>query len=409
MRILIASKFFYTRGGAELVAINTQRVLTEHGHQVRIFAMDYPENIPLKEQDTFPLEVKPFGSPADKIKAARRALGMGDVRAAVRKALDEFKPDVVHAHNIHTYLSPLIAEEAHKRGIRVVWTLHDYKPICPAYSFRRPDGTICEECIKHGSAIIKHHCMKDSLSASVMAWIEARRWSRKRLNEIVDTFISPSAFLGRKLAEAGFDKNKIKVLCNFLDPDKLDALHNIQSSDRQPGDAEPYFCYIGRLSPEKGVGTMLQAAAMANVNIKVAGRGPLFEELTSRYADNANIQFLGHLDAKQVSRLLKGAVASIMPSECYENNPLGVIESLSAGTPVIGAEIGGIPELIEVGKDGFTYPSFNTDELVQMMLRTLKQPFDRKAIAERAALRFCAQTHYDQLIRIYQGTDTQSI
>lgn len=398
MRILIASKFFYMRGGAELVAINTRRMLREHGHEVRVLAMSYPENIELPEQDSFPAEVRLFGSFADKLRGARRMLGLGDVRKRVREALDEFRPDVVHLHNVHSYLSPLVAEEAKKRGIRVVWTLHDYKAICPSYSCRRPDGTICEECFTHPAAVVRHRCMKGSLTASLMAYVEARRWSRRRLEKCVDTYIAPSAFMGQKMAQAGFEPAKIEVLCNFVDPDKLQTL---LATTPAHDAGNPYFCYIGRLSYEKGVETMLRAAQKAGITLKVAGRGPMLEELKARYGSLPGIEFLGHLDAPDVARLLSGAVASVLPSEWYENNPLGVIESLSVGTPVIGARMGGIPELIEEPGDGFTYPAFDADALAEAMSRTLHTDFDRTRIAQRAAARFGQDAHYARLMAIY--------
>lgn len=389
------------RGGAELVAINTRRMLQEHGHEVRVLAMDYPENIQLPEQKCFPSEVRLFGSLKDKMRGAARAFGLGDVRKSVRTALDEFKPDVVHMHNVHSYLSPLIAAEAKKRGIKVVWTLHDYKPVCPSYSCRRPDGTICESCIKHPFDVVRFKCMKGSLPSSLMAYAEARCWNRKRLENIVDTYIAPSAFMGEKLVEAGFDARKIKVLCNFVDPDKLEAL----KSANQPvtNEDEPYFCYIGRLSYEKGVETMIMAAQQADVRLKIAGRGPLFDDLQEKYGKNPKIEFLGHLDAPQVATLLRGAIASVLPSEWYENNPLGVIESLSVGTPVIGARMGGIPELIEEPRDGFTYPAFDVNALASCMSKVLSTDFDRKEIAAQAAARFGADTHYERLMAIYRN------
>lgn len=398
MRILIASKFFYMRGGAELVAINTRRMLLEHGHEVRVLAMRYPENMQLPEQDGFPSEVRLFGSPADKFRGARRMLGMDDVRRCVNRTLDEFRPDVVHMHNVHSYLSPYVAEAAKRRGIRVVWTMHDYKPICPSYSCRRPDGTVCEECFTRPGAVVRHRCMKGSLPASLMAYIEGRRWSRERLERCVDTYIAPSAFMGEKMVQAGFDRRKIEVLCNFVDPDKMDTLTSARKAGRE---GEPYFCYIGRLSREKGVETMLRAACRAGVALKVAGRGPLFETLRDRYGSRPGIDFLGHLDAPDVAALLRCSVASVLPSEWYENNPLGVIESLSTGTPVIGARMGGIPELIEEPKDGFTYPAFDESALAGAMAKVLHTSFDRGDIERRAAARFGQDAHYARLISIY--------
>lgn len=380
------------------MAINTRRMLQEHGHDVRVLAMNYPENISLPEQGGFPSEVCLFGSLADRLKGACRMLGVGDVRGCVQRALDEFKPDVVHLHNVHSYLSPYVAEAAKKRGVRVVWTLHDYKPVCPSYSCRRPDGTICEACFTRPGAVLRHRCMKGSLPASLMAYIESRRWSRKRLERCVDTYIAPSSFMGEKMAQAGFDRRKIEVLCNFVDPDKLATLASVR--DVSPG-GKPYFCYIGRLSQEKGVETMLRAAGEAGVALKVAGRGPLLETLRDRYGSRPGVEFLGHLDAPDVATLLRGAVASVLPSEWYENNPLGVIESLSTGTPVIGARMGGIPELIEEPKDGFTYPAFDVYALSGVMTKVLHTSFDRDDIERRAAARFGQDSHYARLISIY--------
>ena len=131
-------------------------------------------------------------------------------------------------------------------------------------------------------------------------------------------------------------------------------------SDRQHS-----FCYIGRLSEEKGVRTLIKAAVKANVVLNIAGGGPLLEELKEKYRKNKNIHFLGHLSAEKTAELLMNSQASIMPSECYENNPLGVIESLCAGTPVIGANIGGIPELID-NESGVVYPSGDVEDLAHL-------------------------------------------
>lgn len=402
MRILIASKFFYMRGGAELVAINTRRMLLEQGHDVRVLAMQYPDNIPLPEQNTFPSEVNLFGSLAGKLKGTLRMMGMGEARKAARKAIQTFRPDVVHMHNVHSYLSPVVAEEARKAGVRVVWTLHDYKPICPAYNCRRADGTVCEDCFTSPGSVLRHRCMKGSLAGSFIGYLEALRWNRKRLEKIVDTYIAPSAFLGQKMIEAGFDKNKVKVLCNFVDPDKMEMLTSAGPATTTPLHGK-YFSYVGRLSQEKGVETLLKAAAMSGMPVKIAGGGPLFDALKRTYGHREGVEFLGHLDAHDVAALLRGSLASVLPSEWYENNPLGVIESLSTGTPVIGAEIGGIPELIVRPRDGFTYPSRNVEALAEKMKEAASTPFDRQAIATAAAERFGTEEHYRRLMGIYRG------
>lgn len=396
MKVLIASKFFYPRGGAEVVAIGTKQLLEEHGHQVRVFAMDYPENPVQPDCAGYAPEVSFGGSIGNKLKAFRRTLGYGDVVRAARKVLDDFRPDVVHLHNVHSYLSPVIGELAHRRGIRVVWTLHDYKLICPAYSFRRPDGTICQECLTDRRAVIRHRCMKGSLAASIVGRLEARAWNRQRLSAFTDLFIAPSAFMGEKMRQGGYPAGKISVICNFIDPPKLRVLAS--EPVREHGDG--YFCYIGRLSHEKGVATLAEAADNAGVELRVAGDGPLLDELVEKYAANEKIRFLGKLDAQAVAHLLRGAEATVIPSEWYENNPLSVIESLCAGTPVIGAEIGGIPELLST-ENGRLFPSGDTEALTEVLRDFDPAAYDRAAIAAAARNDFNEDTHYRHLMHAY--------
>lgn len=397
MKILIASKFYYTRGGAEVVAIGTRRILEEKGHEVRIFAMDYPENLDIPDKKYFPSQVQFDGSFMSKMKGAMRVLGLGDVAKAASKIIDDFKPDVVHLHNVHSYLSPVIGEIAHKRGIRVVWTLHDYKLVCPAYAFRRPDGSICEECIHDKSALMHHRCMKNSLAASLLAHIEAKVWNKSRINTFTDTYITPSRFMGEMMKKGGFPAHKITTLCNFVDPPKLKLLQAIPVKEKGDG----YFCYIGRLSEEKGVPTLLKAAAESGINLKLAGGGPLMQSLKEAYGSTPGIEFLGKLNANEVATLLSSAEAMILPSECYENNPLSVIESLCAGTPVIGARNGGIPELVE--GNGFLFPAGDSDSLAELLRNFDSSMFDRHEIAQKARLDFCEDTHYHKLMQIYKG------
>lgn len=398
MKILIVNKFFYPRGGDCIVAMATRQLLMEMGHEVAVFAMDYPDNIDLPDKRLYASNINFTRSTGEKLKFARRLLGQGDIRASVSKVLDECRPDVVHLHNIHSYLSPLIGEEAHRRGIRVVWTLHDYKLLCPAYTCRRPSGENCEECFTGSPKMIKYACMHSSRMQSVLAHIEASVWNRRRLERFTDLFIAPSEFMHNKMLEAGFPRRKLTTICNFIDPQKLQTITDL-GVDASPAD---YFCYAGRLSDEKGTETMLAAAAEAGVRLKVAGGGPLLDSMKRRYADLENIEFLGHLDGDGVIRLLRSAKASIMPSEWYENNPLGVIESLCCGTPVIGSRIGGIPELLTEA-NGVLFTSGNTEELTGILSNfDCRTPFRRADIADRAMRAFCRDAYYALLMKAYR-------
>ena len=238
--------------------------------------------------------------------------------------------------------------------------------------------------------------MKNSLAASALAYLEALRWNRKVLERYTDAFICPSRFMALKMTSGGFNPDKLKVLCNFVDPVKLEKFRAAGEHTRHD-----YYCYVGRLSQEKGVATLLEAASHLPYELRVAGDGPLSEELRSRFAHCNNIRFLGRLDASEVSRLLGEARFSVIPSECYENNPLGVIESLCAGTPVVGARNGGIPELINQ-KSGIIFTPKDVNDLKDAITQAFSRSWDHSAIKADALRLFSPEQHLSQLKSIYE-------
>ena len=397
-RVLLVNKFYYPRGGDCIVVMNTEALLRENGVDAQVFAMEYSQNRPAKFKEQFASRVDFSGSFANLWRALRRTLGMDDVRQSFAAVLDEFRPDVVHMHNVHSYLSPVVGELAHKRGIRVVWTLHDYKLLCPRYDCLL-NGKPCEQCF-NGS---KHHalfnkCMKDSLPASVVAWLEALKWNRKRLEDNTDVFVCPSAFMAEKMKSGGFDPAKVRVLNNFLDPVKLKQYQSLSNGVPR----EDYYCYVGRLSSEKGVEDLMAAASRLPYKLKVAGGGPLEPGLRIKYADCENIEFLGIIDAVDVANLLARARFNVAPSQCYDNNPLSVVESLCAGTPVVGSHIGGIPELIADGC-GFTFPPFNQDAIATAIEQAMSQEWNHTEVARQALEKFGPKNHLNVLTKEIYG------
>ena len=394
-RILIANKFYYPRGGDCIVAMNLERLLKEQGHEVAVFAMQYPENVDSGWNSYYASQVDFAGSLGGKLCAAKRLMGHGDIKAAFIRILDDFTPHIVHLHNIHSYLSPVLAKLAKRHGCRVVWTLHDYKLVCPSYACLL-NGKPCEQCIGHGKMhVLKNRCMKGSLAASALAYIEARKWNRNVLERYTDAFICPSHFMAGKMRKDGFNQEKIHVVCNHIDSDKL-ALFNSLSASR-----EDYYAFVGRLSAEKGVETLLNVASKLPYTLKVAGDGPLKEELEQRYS-NSNILFLGHQNAEQVAELLSKARFSVVPSEWYENNPLSVIESLCAGTPVVGARTGGIPELLDKSC-GITFMPGISEELTTAINQAFTTSWHYNSIKEVSIKRFSAEEHLNQVLNIYSS------
>ena len=391
MKILLANKFYYRRGGDCIYMLNLEQLLKEHGHEVAVFAMQYPENLPSEWSKYWPSEVK-FKPGPGMVEAFRRPFGTNEVKRMFCALLDDFQPDVLHMNNIHSQLSPLIAELAHERGVRVVWTIHDQKLLCPRYDGLKNGKDFCKECYHDKRGVLRNRCMKDSLVASWLAYMEARKWSRERLEASTDVFICPSQFMAERMMEGGFQKEKLHVLCNFIDVAKCQKDSYEERSD--------YYCYVGRLSHEKGTKTLIEAANQLPYKLVVIGGGPLEEEL--RQMANEKIVFTGQQDWNQIKNIEGKAKFNVLASEVNENNPLSVIESECLGTPVLGARIGGIPELIEEGKTGMTFESKNVEDLKEKIQAMWQAEFDHQAIAKQSQERYSAENYYKELMNIYQ-------
>jgi glycosyltransferase involved in cell wall biosynthesis len=234
--------------------------------------------------------------------------------------------------------------------------------------------------------------MKDSRMASLLAWLEACCWNRKKLSGITDLFISPSFFLKSKMIEAGFPENQLEVLHNFLPKE-----HSL------PTEKEDYYCYAGRISGEKGVETLLEAAKQMTYPLKIIGGGPLLDVYRKKYT-HRQIEFLGHLKPDKLYPIVQKARFLVIPSVCYENNPYSVIESLCMGTPALGSRIGGIPELIEEGENGFLFEAGNVAELrdkIEVCFRYFTNAYDFRKIAGKAQNKFGSESFYNKLLKIY--------
>lgn len=390
MKILLANKFYYRRGGDCIYMLNLEKLLKAHGHEVAVFAMDYPENLDTPWKKYFPKNMS-------KLMAFTRPFGSHEVKSTFKKLLDDFKPDVVHLNNVHTQLSPVMAELAHQRGIKVVWTLHDYKLLCPRYDCLKNGNTICETCFNGDKkACLDNKCMKGSKSASFIGFKEAIVWNRERLEASTDVFICPSQFMADKMVQGGFSKSKMQTLCNFIDVEKCkfsstDGTDDVELLPKK----EEYYCFIGRLSHEKGAKTLIEAANQLPYKLVIIGGGPLMDELKS--VAHTNIEFVGFKQWNDIKQLVGKACFSVIPSEWYENNPLSVIEAQCLGTPVLGANIGGIPELTD-----YTFSSGNIADLKTKIEKMWNSKFDYQQIASDSQHRYDAETYYDKLINIYK-------
>ena len=391
MRILLANKFYYRRGGDCIYMLNLEQLLNAHGHETAVFAMQYPDNLPTPWSKYFPSEIR-FSPGPGMVEAFLRPFGTREVKRKFNALLDDFKPDVVHLNNIHSQLSPIIAELAHKRRIKVVWTIHDLKLLCPRYDCMRNGKMLCEECFVDKHKVLEYKCMKNSKVASFLAYREARKWNRQRLETCTDLFICPSRFMEGKMAKGGFDKHKLTTLCNFIDVDKCKKDSYTEKED--------YCCFLGRISNEKGIRTLIKAANQLPYKLKIIGGGPLDTEM--RTLAKSNVEFMGFRQWNDIKEIIGKARFSILPSECYENNPLTIIEAQCLGTPVLGARIGGIPELIEEGVSGLCFESKNVEDLRDKIKDMFAASFDYNTIARTAQTRYNSEAYYQKLIGLYK-------
>ena len=394
MKILLSNKYYYPRGGSDVYSIELEKLLKKNGHDVAVFAMQHQLNLQSEYSHFFPSEMDMNHMDLNNIfRSIIRPFGSFEVRNKFRSLLQQFKPDIVHLNNIHSHLSPVLAVIARKMNIPVVWTIHDHKFLCPRYDCVR-DNRPCELCFTSKYNVIRYKCMKNSLAASLIAFAEAIIWNRKTISRSTDIFISPSSFLLKNMTKGGFDGNKLINIPNFINDKKI---------ARVVAAKQNHYCYVGRLSTEKGIETLLKAAMkLPQYELKVIGTGPLEDELKSKYRSK-HIEFLGFRKWIDICSILGSSRCMVVPSECYENNPLSAIESLCLGTPVIGSQIGGIPELIIPGMNGLLFDPGNVNDLITQITNIYEHSasFDYNEIAHSARPNFTSINYYNKIIEVY--------
>lgn len=401
-KVLLVNKFFYLKGGDCQVFFDTAKLLQTKGHKSVFFAMQHPLNL---ASDFAPYFVSELDIDKDgllnKLKVASRVIYSREAKRKIEQLIKKEKPDIAHLHNIYHHISPSILSSLKKASVPTVMTLHDYKLVCPSYTLL-VNGKICEAC-ENGSYyhVALNRCLKGSLAKSILSMIEMYTHHRfLHIYDLVDIYISPSAFLKQKLKQTGF-KGEVEHLPNFIDVAKFTPAHQ---NDGQT------IVYFGRLSAEKGLLTLLQAAKMLKGKfvLKIIGDGPQKEELvnfatTQRLAD---VHFLGFKNEGELKKELSNAIFTVIPSILYENYPRSVIESFALGKPVIGARIGGIPELVKDEQTGFTFKPGSPEDLASKIDFLLSHP-NRAIEMGRNARQFVEKElnpdkHYQGLMAIYQ-------
>ena len=396
LTILNISQNHYIRGGSDRYFFTMGALLQKHGHRVIPFTAASPRNEPTEWSRYFPRGAD-FEHPGP-VDLVRYLYSHAAVKS-VNRLLGQTNVDIAHFHIYYGKLTASILGRLKKAGIPLIQTLHEYKLTCPVYSHLSNDE-ICEACAgKHFWRALPKRCNRGSLARTALSVTESYVSRTLGAVDKFDHFISVSHFLRKKMMAQGIPGEKISTVHNFVDVS--DICPNFSKGD--------YLLYFGRLHQSKGIFTLIEAAApLKQVPLYIVGDGEAMPEIQRLVEQNGceHIHILGFKQGDELRELIQKSICTLLPSEWYENCPMAVLESYAYGKPVIGADIGGIPELIDDEVDGFLVPSGGTEALRDKLLWM----YEHKAEAAEMGItgrrkmetEFNAEIHYQKIMDVYQ-------
>ena len=332
------------------------------------------------------------------LKAPLRIIYNRQARKEIRKVLDNFQPDIVHLNNIQFHLTPSIILEINQwrkqteKKCKIIYTAHDYQLVCPSHGLFDVEVKPCELCLD-GKYIhcFQTKCLKNSRAKSLLGTIDGYFWKRNPAYSYVDAIVCCSQFLKEKLDTQPQFRGKTITLHNFKDIVPLKDVHK-----------KDYILEFGKLCKDKGTETLLKVAKlMPEEQFVFVGYGPAVDLMK----DIPNVKYLGFKSGAELNKIIAEAKISVCPSECYENCPFSVIESISFGTPVVGSRMGGIPELIEEGKNGELFEAGNSQDLEKSIRKIIcsKEILQKYTNNCNDVQYETANSYYKKLMEIYGG------
>lgn len=393
MKILMINKFLHPNGGSETYIFKLGEYLKSIGHEVQYFGMEHDGRCVGNNAEQYTSNMDFHGgSKISKITYPLKTIYSSEAKKKLSIVLNDFEPDVIHINNFNYQLTPSIiyaAQDYRKKSykkVNIVFTAHDYQLVCPNHMMMDNSGECCEKCIDEGfMSCFKNSCIHSSRAKSLIGTMEATLYRTLKTYKNIDTIICCSEFLKSKMDTNPIFAGKTVAMHNFIDrPDSIST---------EKGN---YVLYFGRYSKEKGIETILAAENTAFV---CAGSGDYEQKLNNA----ENTKNVGFKSGKELEDLIRGAKCSVYPSIWYENCPFSVMESISYGTPVVGARIGGIPELIVEGKTGYLFEAGNAADMENAIHRII----DDDSNAERMS-KHCLEYSFDtveeyteELLKIY--------
>lgn len=400
MRVLMINKFLYPNGGSETYIFKLGEYLEKQGHKVEFFGMEHEGRCVGNSVDAYTSDMDFHGgSKIAKLTYPLKTIYSKEARTKIRQVLDDFQPDVCHINNFNYQLTPSIIVEIQKwrketgKNCRIVFTAHDYQLVCPNHMCNNPNThENCEKCLGgHFLNCTKGKCIHGSTAKSAVGTMEAEFWKLKGTYKYIDAMICCSHFMKKKLDSNPLFAKKTIALHNFID--KVEW-KNTEKKD--------YVLYFGRFSEEKGIGTLIDVCkSLPDVPFIFAGTGPLEDQIEGI----SNIKNVGFQTGEDLEKLIREARFSIYPSEWYENCPFSVMESQMYGTPVLGANIGGIPELIQEGKTGKLFESADAVDLKEKIKHLWEDKELTASYTENCKdISFdTIDEYYEKLMKIYTG------
>lgn len=395
MRILLVNKFHYLRGGSEKYYFELAKLLKSHGHTVAFFSMKNENNIKTGDREYFVDEIDM--NTGSKFEALNVIYSKKN-KVLMEKALEEFKPDIVHINNFQRQLSASIIDAVKEKNIPLIMTAHDLNPICPA-SIMLYNGEVCEDCITKGyTSCIKKKCIKNSMLKSMLGYIEKKYYDLHKMFCKVDCIISPSEFNKNQLLKGKLKCNDITVIHNFV--------NETEKTNYTLGDCAFYF---GRLSREKGILNLVEAINnIPGARLIIAGDGPERENIQAYIKEHKlenRITLLGYLNQNDIRENIRKCRFVTVPSICFENCPYSVLETMEIGKPIIGSKIGGIPELVKNDVNGYTYVYDCVDDLTDK-LKILFENDEKVNEFSNNSKRlykenYSAKAYYNKLMTVY--------
>jgi len=381
MRILMVHNFYQQPGGEDAVFHDEVALLRSRSHDV----------------DTYTVHNDVIEG-RSKWRVASDTVWNRDIAADLNERVRVTNRELVHFHNTFPLISPAAYGAVRRAGAATVQTLHNYRLICPKAMLSRGDGP-CHQCVGKVFAwpSVLHGCYRESRLAStvISAMLSVHRlrntWSRD-----VDRYIALSEFSRRQLVAGGLPADKITVKPNFV------------TRDPGLGDGSGgYALFLGRLSPEKGIDTLMNAWEHgAPFPLKIAGDGPLAGQVTDWAAQRRDVEYLGFTSPTDVGRLLGDAAVMVSPSRTYENFPKTLAEALASGTPVVASRLGAMQELVSDGVTGKHFVPDDGKDLSRQLVwlanhRSELQAMRLAARSEYEA-KYTSDSNYDQIMRVYK-------